>query len=1276
MDRDERIKAYLRMVGDTDDAEAIAESAAAGLESAPVGPEAVRRVAADAIRKLARNRPLSREEQFNVEAIIIPDLRPAVRIRNDTYEIDHHAWLHLNEPAPKSTLSAVIPSIGRIELPQHPSLPYGGTGFVVGENLLMTNRHVAELFASGVGIRGLSFTSHQRAGIDFRKEEEDDPPDYLDVLKIVLIHPYWDMALLRVEGLSGHRRPLPLSLTHADDLRGSEIVAIGYPAFDPRNSASVQQKVFNGVYNVKRLQPGVVRESRSVDSFDHNVLALTHDSSTLGGNSGTGIIDPVTGHVVGLHFGGRYLDANFAVSSHDLSLDKRVIDSGVEFAGTPVPRASEADAAWAQIEGTPQALPQSGVAASSPSEPLARFSLEVPIRITIEAGQTVRVDTAGPSKAPERLASSAPAADATEAMVEPYHDALYTSRKGYDPDFLGIHIPLPRAKNEKIAAPVDGGDVELRYHHFSIVMHAMRRLALITGSNVNANRAAKRPEARPVKDYTRDGLGGLRKNDKERWFTDPRVAQNQQLPDRFFERDRKAFDKGHLVRREDVAWGSTYEEVRRANGDTFHVTNCTPQVAGFNRARETNWGALENLILDQAATEKLSVFSAPVLSDEDQYFRGVDEDGQVQIRVPAKFWKVVAAVSGGKVQSFGFLLEQDLQAVPWEFAVPDTWLSRMVSINEIEELAGIAFPDAIRNGDQKGKPGEEMLERGQSRARSASSRSPSAASQGLASLIDDLSPILEGWRQQQSDKKVENTVRFTLNFSSTPPDDETIRNNIASALNLGVEVSALFEGDDDLLLFRRVSIPNVDRIDRPDMFDIARVLREVTGANSVDPDLGTDYYGSDPPPDHEVEVGPESGNMAFWCWASDKKDAPIDADWAVTTTKVPEAWKSSEDAGKPTKGRGILIFQPDTGVVANHSELAQNLHRHPDAANFVEAGKPPLDTMKAGGNPGHGTGTASVVSSAIEGAMRGVAPEATLIPIRCITSVAVFDQSPVAQAIDHARRKGAHVITMSLGGIFSEALRAAVQKAVNANVIVVAAAGNCVGEVVWPARYEEAIAVGGVNEANKPWRGSSRGPSIAISGPAEFVLRADARNVADPSAVSGGQGTSFATAHLAGVAALWLAHHGRDSLISQLPAGATLQDMFRAVVRSTARVPTGFDTQRYGAGIINAEAVLTASPVAALNAAPRPRRSGMLDQLTSLLDRVFGGGSAEAAAVALADSQNYPELAAAAFEVLRAGRSPQARTEAMPPIGLSAGLRTALGSRAAKFATVSTNGVS
>jgi endonuclease G, mitochondrial len=75
----------------------------------------------------------------------------------------------------------------------------------------------------------------------------------------------------------------------------------------------------HGVYSVKRLAPGKINQRASVESFGKNVSATTHDSSTLGGNSGSAVIDVSTGNVVGLHFAGVYLDSNYAVPTSELA---------------------------------------------------------------------------------------------------------------------------------------------------------------------------------------------------------------------------------------------------------------------------------------------------------------------------------------------------------------------------------------------------------------------------------------------------------------------------------------------------------------------------------------------------------------------------------------------------------------------------------------------------------------------------------------------------------------------------------------------------------------------------------------------------------------------------------------------------------------------------------------------------------------------------------------------------------------------------------------------
>src|SRR5262249_29425188 len=128
--------------------------------------------AGEAVRKLQQRSSLTPDETAVIEAIVLPKERPVVDIVDGTYATPPAPFEHLGAAAPRATVEAAIPSIGRIELPDHPSLPYGGTGFVVGDGLLMTNRHVAELFALGLGREELTFRPGQTAAVDLLRERD------------------------------------------------------------------------------------------------------------------------------------------------------------------------------------------------------------------------------------------------------------------------------------------------------------------------------------------------------------------------------------------------------------------------------------------------------------------------------------------------------------------------------------------------------------------------------------------------------------------------------------------------------------------------------------------------------------------------------------------------------------------------------------------------------------------------------------------------------------------------------------------------------------------------------------------------------------------------------------------------------------------------------------------------------------------------------------------------------------------------------------------------
>lgn len=367
------------------------------------------------------------------------------------------------------------------------------------------------------------------------------------------------------------------------------------------------------------------------------------------------------------------------------------------------------------------------------------------------------------------------------------------------------------------------------------------------------------------------------------------------------------------------------------------------------------------------------------------------------------------------------------------------------------------------------------------------------------------------------------------------------------------------------------------------VFAAGYALTETLEVAAAEPDLPTDFFPEEPsffrkepPAAPDVGLRQESlGGVLGGCWVAREPHLDARPGWALETIRAVQAWQVSAAQGRPSRGRGILIAQPDTGITA-HAEL-----RGVNSASgfdFLGDDHDPTDPL-TGANPGHGTATASVAVSPPMLRVTGSAPDAAHMPLRAIESVVRVTQVTVARSIDWAVEHGAAVITMSLGGIPSFSLHRAVRRAVAADVIVLAAAGNCVGAVVWPARYDECIAVAGTNAADARWPGSCQGAAVDVSAPGQNVFHAE---VPDGSGTGGehvnqGQGTSFAVALTAGVAALWLAHHGRANLVGQARArGETLQVMFRRLLQATSRRPPGWNSFQMGPGIVDAEALLLA----------------------------------------------------------------------------------------------------
>ena len=685
-----------------------------GLESVDAGESPID----TGLQKLAENRvdELTDDEIFGLEAIVLPQNRPVVFVRGAGYDELVDPWLGLNESATKARITALLPSVGRIEVPNLPQFPYAGTGFVVGKGLMMTNRHVAGLFSTGLGLK-ITYNAGD-AAVDFKKQIDSvdgDRTAYLNVRKVEMVHPYWDMALLSVDGLP-ESRMLKLSVTSPEDLVGRNIIALGYPAKDWRNDIALQDRIFQGQYNVKRLQPGTVRPRRKANSFGNLVNALTHDASTLGGNSGSAIIDVEKGEVLALHFGGEYLKANYAVPMYELARDRRVA-SRLNFQGQLTPT-NDWEPAWlgvgggdaaatkepevksdrsrrsAQKESASEAEPQPAAAtpqvqASSAAGLSATWT--IPIQVSITVGSPVQ------GSAPAARAADQVTAEEGEAEEAVVVDQDYSNRKGFDPDFLeGISVPLPKLSKTQVKdtaevrkdARVHEDPYELAYHHYSVYMNKKRRTAWFSAANIDGD---NRPD--------------IGKREGDRWFRDPRILKTEQLGQEAFER---GIDRGHLTRRQDTAWGEDVESAVAANNDTFHWTNCSLQAAAFNEGKD-RWQGLEQFLLEKHAQKekrRMTVITGPLFASNDPVYKNPKMD--YSVRCPLQFWKVCVLIrQDGTPAVTGFILGQEEIANLPGFEESFDVAATQVKVSDLEKRTGLDFGELKKHDHfaHRGAPG-------------------------------------------------------------------------------------------------------------------------------------------------------------------------------------------------------------------------------------------------------------------------------------------------------------------------------------------------------------------------------------------------------------------------------------------------------------------------------------------------------------------------------------------------------------------------------------------
>jgi hypothetical protein len=255
------------------------------------------------------------KETSMLEVIVRTDgSRPSFMIRDgkvDTTTSPVGTWgdyFVLSEDLLKDALACV----GRIDYQG----THVGTGFLVKENLIITNRHVLQAIATmeNDGSWQILTGSTIDFGYEFRARQSVNRrtlgklifcgPETID--PNVIDHSKLDLALIELKP-SGEEMPLPLAFNIAPEWAspGSVVYTIGYPG-NPgikglKTYTTLLEQLFKSTYGYKRLAPGeVIMSTNNIPSW-----GVAHDATTLGGNSGSVIL--VTGKeyaAAGLHYGG------------------------------------------------------------------------------------------------------------------------------------------------------------------------------------------------------------------------------------------------------------------------------------------------------------------------------------------------------------------------------------------------------------------------------------------------------------------------------------------------------------------------------------------------------------------------------------------------------------------------------------------------------------------------------------------------------------------------------------------------------------------------------------------------------------------------------------------------------------------------------------------------------------------------------------------------------------------------------------------------------------
>ena len=612
-------------------------------------------------------------------------------------------------------------SVGMIRISPGPGDPGGfATGFMIAPNLLLTNWHVFKTAETA-----------SRARVEFAFEadangNERTPTWFSFRPQFFVNNKDLDYCLVAVD---------PASQQGPETLE-----SFGWLRLNPQLGKTDYGQFLSIIQHPNgQSKQAAIRENQLLP-FDDADNFLTYRSDTFRGSSGSPAFNDLWA-VVALHHSGKpekdaeghYIDHDGKpITDHEPqeSEIKWIANEGVRTSKiiadfrTRAPAGKELETLEATFTGqlAPKVQPlelDPGLNAGerpNPSQmvsvppagqlagpPERGFTMTLPLNVSLRVESIVEPAVQLSPRAGTTPAVTAPAIVKTDELGDLEFEKLnfdtdYGDRIGYDEDFLGrerqaLMPTIDPASKGQIAPTRKRGSI-LHYHHFSAMVHAKKRMPVLSAGNVDYSKGSRRG----IKD--RKAFGG------DEWRIDDRMDEKFQLPRGFYDRWKK-LDYGHLVRRDDNCWGASFKEIEFANADTFHLTNCTPQHEAFNRDKfgfHGLWGQLENHIASQASSDRalarLCVFAGPIFSSKD--LKLPDEE-LGNVFVPLAFWKVVVAPSASStVRVFGFITSQKQNLKddpPFEEFTPEGFTDEQASLSKIEEATIIRFDEDLKRAD-------------------------------------------------------------------------------------------------------------------------------------------------------------------------------------------------------------------------------------------------------------------------------------------------------------------------------------------------------------------------------------------------------------------------------------------------------------------------------------------------------------------------------------------------------------------------------------------------